>query len=529
MTKPVRGKKRGGGASSTSMSRDGSKGSRRGKGASHSRNGSFHSASTATMQHQDIHNSPESGIKPVRPQSSSELKVFDYEMVIRQQPKQARLCGASDRQPKGPVDPPPVVRLQISRNTPSTASSSSSESESSSTVLTSASLIQSPYLFCFAALCKPDEDKELHISDDGRTKFISGNVVSSLYHLRDPQDGSAEGFFVFPDIGVRVEGKYRLKMSLYEMVDSTVHHCKTIFTEPFTVYSVKRFPGVEDSTELSKSFASQGLKMRIKGAPARSGKAFDAPSIPEVPLPLNGIPKSISNPTLMKRSASPHQEADVKPFQRRRFDEPLGRPVDRLSQPSMHYQVLAQQNAHPYPPQPSYRPSTSYTGPRPGSPLSQSDGWHGVHTPMHHPANAYSQQGLRPGTAPVDQYRYADAMRYPPHWPQTQPRQPERSQHPPSSRPLPSQGSIVQREGEHRPPQPPRLTHHHSVPSMSFSSPSRLRPLSSGGSLKLPSLAELVSGEDEQSRGFPSYDRDAPGLRISHAEGVSTLRSLLND
>lgn len=127
--------------------------------------------------------------------------------------------------PKGPVDPPPVVRLQISRSAPrppsqhqankppttanSDESSLSSESNpaqanksngthSPSSKLTSASLIQSPYLFCFAALCKADEDEELYLLADGKTRYVTGNVVSSLYHLKDPRDGSAEGFFVFP-------------------------------------------------------------------------------------------------------------------------------------------------------------------------------------------------------------------------------------------------------------------------------------------------------------------------------------------
>lgn len=150
-------------------------------------------------------------------------------------------------EPKGPVDPPPVVRLQISRSSSGTAkyngingnrhqglqrpprtansdeSAPSSEDEEvsfhnggdhlrpssgysasngshshSPSKLTSASLIQSPYLFCFAALCKASEDEELYLLEDGKTRYVTGNVVSSLYHLKDPRDGSAEGFFVFP-------------------------------------------------------------------------------------------------------------------------------------------------------------------------------------------------------------------------------------------------------------------------------------------------------------------------------------------
>lgn len=65
---------------------------------------------------------------------------------------------------------------------------------------------------------------------------------------------------------------------------ATVHHCKTLYSDPFVVHSHKvgghclvnpqgtefpapsqSFPGLDDSTELSRSFAMQGLKMRIKG------------------------------------------------------------------------------------------------------------------------------------------------------------------------------------------------------------------------------------------------------------------------
>lgn len=131
-------------------------------------------------------------------------------------------------EPKGPVDPPPVVKLQISRSSSASSdrppsggetSASAAASNPSTTNLTSASLIQSPYLFCFAALCKAEDDEEIYLLGDGKTRCVTGQTCSSLYHLKDPQDGSAEGFFVFPDIGVLIEGRFRLKISLYEMVE----------------------------------------------------------------------------------------------------------------------------------------------------------------------------------------------------------------------------------------------------------------------------------------------------------------------
>jgi len=115
----------------------------------------------------------------------------------------------------------------------------------------------------FASLASPDSDEELHLLKDGKTRYTTGSVVSSLYHLKDHENGGKDaGFFVFPDLSVRTEGSYRLKLSLFEVVgyvplhtpiypnslhrcSANVHHCKSIFSKAFYVYTAKKFPGME--------------------------------------------------------------------------------------------------------------------------------------------------------------------------------------------------------------------------------------------------------------------------------------------
>ncbi|KAH9957504.1 velvet factor-domain-containing protein [Russula dissimulans] len=76
--------------------------------------------------------------------------------------------------------------------------------------------LQNPYYFMFASLAKPDDDTELHWM---KTRCTTGSVVSSLYHLKDSENDNRDaGFFVFPDLSVRQEGSYRLKLSLFEVV-----------------------------------------------------------------------------------------------------------------------------------------------------------------------------------------------------------------------------------------------------------------------------------------------------------------------
>ncbi|KAF9197613.1 hypothetical protein BGZ49_001862 [Haplosporangium sp. Z 27] len=115
-------------------------------------------------------------------------------------------------------------------------------------------------------LIKDTRSKEdMHLFKDNRTKATTGSSVSSLYPLKDFEgSGTESGFFVFPDLSVRMEGTYRLKFSLYEMVGKEVHFCAHVISDPLVVYSAKKFPGMEESTRLSQYFAEQGLKIRIR-------------------------------------------------------------------------------------------------------------------------------------------------------------------------------------------------------------------------------------------------------------------------
>ncbi|ORY01937.1 hypothetical protein K493DRAFT_255247 [Basidiobolus meristosporus CBS 931.73] len=92
---------------------------------------------------------------------------------------------------------------------------------------------------------------------------ISGTLCSSLYKLKDI-DNTYGGFFIFPEISVRVEGDFRLKFKLYDITFGQATLMKCTYSDVFTVYSSKRFPGIEESTFLSRSFSDQGARIRIR-------------------------------------------------------------------------------------------------------------------------------------------------------------------------------------------------------------------------------------------------------------------------
>ncbi|KAJ7653738.1 velvet factor-domain-containing protein [Mycena polygramma] len=295
-----------------------------------------------------------------------------YELTVRQEPKQARMCGIGGKADRRPIDPPVIVQLRVidpaappppapaSDSTTSSTSASASNSNSSSNANAppdepaaddeppytnlagyAQSFLQNPYYFMFASLAKPDDDTELHWLKDGRTRCTTGSVVSSLYALKDPTaapppnanstssnsasnsnsnstgkdagpttapPASDAGFFVFPDLSVRTEGSYRLKLSLFEVVGNDVRHCKSIYSAPFYVYTAKKFPGVEvtnlthtESSPLTCSLADQGIKIRIR-KDIRMRKA----RVPGLGAPLGATPAAAgsSGPRRARRAGA---------------------------------------------------------------------------------------------------------------------------------------------------------------------------------------------------------------------------------
>ena len=103
--------------------------------------------------------------------------------------------------------------------------------------------LQSPYFFMCcnltdADLNRPGQLAAAHQGDDmhgASQSALAGTLVSSLHRLKDI-DNTGQwclwgimveqrltrvvdgGFFVFPDISVRLEGEFRLRFSLFEML-----------------------------------------------------------------------------------------------------------------------------------------------------------------------------------------------------------------------------------------------------------------------------------------------------------------------
>lgn len=170
------------------------------------------------------------------------------------------LVANSDRRP---VDPPPVVELRIKEG-------SSWEEGKEITFDYNASF------FLYASLEQHRKIAPGRMQGQPNPPILTGVPASGMAYLDRP---AAAGYFIFPDLSVRHEGQYRLSFSLFETtkeekdydlepadgnLPTGVDWRMEIKTAPFDVFSAKKFPGLMESTPLSKEVADQGCRVRIR-------------------------------------------------------------------------------------------------------------------------------------------------------------------------------------------------------------------------------------------------------------------------
>ncbi|OAA79537.1 sexual development activator VeA [Akanthomyces lecanii RCEF 1005] len=233
-----------------------------------------------------------------------------YQLKVLQQPERARACGAgmkanSDRRP---VDPPPVVELRIIEG-PSVEEGKDITFDYNANFFLYASLEQA----------RPMAHGRVQTPATLNPPILTGVPASGMAYLDRPHEA---GYFIFPDLSVRHEGYFCLSFSLFETTKEEkdfdlepatdmppgVDWRMEIKTLPFNVFSAKKFPGLMESTTLSKIVADQGCRVRIrrdvrmrkrdsKGASTHDSReeAYRKPT----PRPINTAPsprdRSLSN------------------------------------------------------------------------------------------------------------------------------------------------------------------------------------------------------------------------------------------
>ncbi|KAI8148837.1 velvet factor-domain-containing protein [Fennellomyces sp. T-0311] len=219
----------------------------------------------------------------------------EYRLEIIQQPSRARMCGFGDKD-RRPISPPPILQLLVRARdgTPippqtlirdidtsffvvlcdcfdetgtkpanmllhSVPLSTSQQQQQQQQHSVASSSTESPSLSSSSGTAKQAV----------RMKNLVGSCIASPSKLYNEQRELGI-FFVFHDLSLRSEGRFRLTFSLIDIgspnsqtvnTKSISHVLTTATSSVFTAYTAKNFPGVVPPTTLSQCFAKQGVKI----------------------------------------------------------------------------------------------------------------------------------------------------------------------------------------------------------------------------------------------------------------------------
>ncbi|KAI8846238.1 velvet factor-domain-containing protein [Chytridium lagenaria] len=100
----------------------------------------------------------------------------------------------------------------------------------------------------------------------GRDLLVGG--VCAEVNLMYDINGERGLFFAFPDLSIRVSGRFRIRFTLFDLKATcpfSLAHA-VIVSDCFSVFHPKDFPGMASSTDLSRCLARQGLRIHIRSS-----------------------------------------------------------------------------------------------------------------------------------------------------------------------------------------------------------------------------------------------------------------------
>lgn len=177
-------------------------------------------------------------------------------LSIRQQPRAARACGFGERD-RRVIDPPPIVQLTVTNV---------------DTGVQDTEELRYCYNVVHCTLWNAEgthEETALMQPERRSTRRLMGQLVASPSIAKDEND--AEGcFFIFPDLSCRTNGRYRLRFVLMRVdplnlnVGGFSPILTDVYTDVFTVYTAKEFPGMQSSSALTRALKLQGINVQVK-------------------------------------------------------------------------------------------------------------------------------------------------------------------------------------------------------------------------------------------------------------------------
>ncbi|KAM0508590.1 hypothetical protein ACHAPB_002093 [Verticillium nonalfalfae] len=211
--------------------------------------------------------SPSDATRSVHTRNTKGGRRLHYELTCLQQPERARACGSGQKSAadRRPVDPPPVVQLRVLEGP-------TLEDSKDITLGYNANF----FVYVDLQHARPIANGRVQTPAATTPPVLTGAPVSGMAYLDRPAEA---GYFLFPDLSVRHEGRYVLGFSLYEELKDEMDQDADpvddgptpgfylrmkVQSAPFVVFSAKKFPGLTSSTTLSRTISEQGCRVRIR-------------------------------------------------------------------------------------------------------------------------------------------------------------------------------------------------------------------------------------------------------------------------
>ncbi|ORY61780.1 velvet factor, partial [Pseudomassariella vexata] len=178
---------------------------------------------------------------------SSNANDGSWRIRVVQQPTNAKAAQGAKEKSRSPIDPPPIVKLDTFPHLS----------------------LHDPYIMVVAS--SVPTGKHEGESSQQHAKNMTGSMVSSLHRLKDLQNQES-GFFIFPDLLIKIPGDFKLHFALMKMKTNPsdpgdLGEWETVAetdSDPFKVYTSKDYPGMAESTVMTRSFSDQGVKVRLR-------------------------------------------------------------------------------------------------------------------------------------------------------------------------------------------------------------------------------------------------------------------------
>jgi len=180
------------------------------------------------------------------------------------------MCGFGEKD-RRPIDPPPIVELEETKGPISPGQRQqlvvqctlwNEEGNEHRNIIRTTTGTATAGLGTAEEL--PVQPEEKH------ARVMMGNIFANATYLED-ENGVPGHFYIFPDLSIRVEGRYRLKFDLLRIVlppgppSSGVNQViAEVLSNTFVVFAAKKFPGMAPSTTLTRAFARQGVKISVR-------------------------------------------------------------------------------------------------------------------------------------------------------------------------------------------------------------------------------------------------------------------------